>query len=110
MNIDEATKIIWDAMQEDIYYPEALQGKLTMEEGYRTQLKILQRWQEAGETQAGWKIGLTAEPMRQSLNLDSPVFGYLLQSRRFQNTQTFQFDEIIKPALESALLIEGFYS
>ena len=103
MNVAEATKILWESFQQGMYYPEALQGQLRLEDGYQVQLGMLARWLEAGEQQAGWKIGLSAEAVRQAQGIDTPIFGYLLASGQYADGTAFQHAEIVNPAIESEL-------
>jgi 2-keto-4-pentenoate hydratase len=103
MTVDEAVEILWQSLQKGVYYPEALHGQLTLDDAYRVQLGVLARALEAGETQAGWKIGLTADAVRGMYDVTVPVFGYLLASRRFPTGHSFEYADLIKPAIESEL-------
>lgn len=103
MTIEQAVEILWNSIQKKNHRPEELKGKLTLAESYRVQLSMLARWLAVGEEQAGWKIGLTADATRSFFQATSPASGYLLKSRHFQSGHTFQFDELINPALESEL-------
>ena len=103
MRAEEAAKIIWDSMQQGIHYPEALQGKLKLVDANEVQFKVLENWIAAGEKHAGWKIGITNDPLRETFNLDAPLFGYLLESRKFSSGDAFQYDEIPNPAIEAEL-------
>ena len=103
MKADEAAGIIWDSMREGIHYPEALKGKLKLEDANEIQFKVLEHWINAGEKQAGWKIGITNDPLRRAFNLDAPIFGYLLESRKFSSGVAFQHDGIPNPAIEAEL-------
>ncbi|MEE9149432.1 MAG: fumarylacetoacetate hydrolase family protein [Candidatus Tectomicrobia bacterium] len=105
MTSDAAVDILWEAMQKGVYFPEILQGKLSLEEGYRAQLGILARHVAAGEKQAGWKIALSGEATRQAIGVYAPAFGYLLASSHFSSGQTFQSDDIFNSAIESELCL-----
>ena len=105
MQVDEAVNILWEHVQRGEYFPEALQGALTLEDGYRAQLGVLARRVAAGETQAGWKIALSGEATRQAMGLDAPAFGYLLESGHHQAGETFQLDGVISPCIESELCL-----
>jgi len=100
MQIDQAVEILWQSLQKGIHYPKALQGQLSMTEGYRVQLGVLARAVAAGERQAGWEIGLSADVIRRHFRADAPVFGYLLQSRAVMSGASFACGAIINPAIE----------
>ncbi len=103
MRVEEAANIIWDSMQEGVHYPGALQGQLKLENANEVQFKVLEHWIAAGEKHAGWKIGITSDLLRETYNLDRPLFGYLLESRRFSSGVAFQHDDISNPAIEAEL-------
>lgn len=103
MGIDEAVGILWDSLQQSSHYPAVLQGKLTPEEGYQAQLGILRRFVASGNTQAGWKIGLSAAAIRSMYKVKEPVFGYLLERDSYPNGASFAIANIVRPAIESEL-------
>jgi 2-keto-4-pentenoate hydratase len=103
MRVEEAVEILWQALQHGVHYPEALHGKLTLDEGYRVQLGVLARWAKAGTRQAGWKIGLSAEAIRRMYNMQEPVFGYLLARDGYSNGHRFASNAIPKAAIEAEL-------
>jgi 2-keto-4-pentenoate hydratase len=105
MKIDEAVEILWQAKQKGDHAPEALRKALTLEDAYHVQLGMLARYCAAGEKQAGWKIGATSDVARKMLNVSAPVWGYLLESRRFAGGHSFQHETIGKPVIESELCI-----
>ncbi|GIX45998.1 MAG: 2-hydroxypenta-2,4-dienoate hydratase [Candidatus Tectimicrobiota bacterium] len=103
MTVDEAVRLLWEAWQQQRPAPEELRGQLTLDTAYRVQLGLLARHLAAGEQQAGWKIGLTAEAVRRLYGSSEPVFGYLLQSRCFRSGHAFAHAAIPHPALEAEL-------
>lgn len=103
MNPEAAARMLFDAAVKGIYFPPELQGRLTVEEGYRTQQGVLALHLAAGEEQAGWKIGFTAPAVRALFKSDSPVLGYLLASRGFSSGLSFSFADMISPRLEAEL-------
>lgn len=105
MNVEEAIDILWDGIQQGMYFPTALSGQLTLEEGYRVQLGVLSRHLAAGQRQAGWKIALSGVGARQAAGVHVPAFGYLLESGRYAQGHSFSCHEIPNPAIESELLI-----
>jgi 2-keto-4-pentenoate hydratase len=103
MTTDEAVEILWQSAQQGVYYPAALKGQLTLPDAYRVQRGVLARALAKGEAQAGWKIGLSAEAVRQVYGMSAPVFGYLLASRCFPSGHRFAHARLINPAIESEL-------
>jgi 2-keto-4-pentenoate hydratase len=103
MDTQDAGKLLWESAQKGMYYPYALQGRLTMEEAYRVQLEVLDRVLGTGERHAGWKIGLTADAVRALFKSDAAVHGYLLRSNGFPTGHTFDFDQVLAPSIESEL-------
>jgi 2-keto-4-pentenoate hydratase len=99
----EAGKLLWESAQQGLYYPYALQGRLTMEQAYQVQLEVLARHVAGGETQAGWKIGLTADAVRAHYRSKTPVFGYLLAANGEESGHAFDFDQVITPMVEAEL-------
>jgi 2-keto-4-pentenoate hydratase len=105
MGVREATKAIWNATQQGIYYPAEWKGKLTVEEGYRVQLAILDRHLKGGERQAGWKVGLTAEAIRRQLGYHEPIMGFLLESAAKPSGVVLGAQELVAPSFENELCV-----
>ena len=103
MTVDEATEIKWQGIQSGIHSPEELHGKLSLREAYEVQLGILEKHKAGGETQAGWKIGLTADAIRQMYATTEPAFGFLLESNAYASGHRFSYADIVNPAIESEL-------
>ena len=99
----EAGKLLWESAQQGMYYPYVLQGQLSLEQAYQVQLEVLARHLAGGETQAGWKIGLTADGVRAHFRSKTAVFGYLLGSNGFESGHSFEMDQVITPSLEAEL-------
>ena len=103
MTVDEAIEIKWQGIQGGIHSPEELHGKLSLREAYEVQLGILEKHKAGGETQAGWKIGLTADAIRQMYATTEPAFGFLLESNAYASGHRFSYADIVNPAIESEL-------
>ena len=103
MMIDEVIDVLWQSMQKGSLPPQALYGKLSLADAYRVQLAILARRVAAGEKLAGWKIGLTADAVRNMFGVRAPVCGYLLADRQFTSGHSFPNEAFGKPILESEL-------
>jgi 2-keto-4-pentenoate hydratase len=99
----EAGKLLWESAQQGLYYPYALQGRLNLEQAYQVQLEVLARHLSGGETQAGWKIGLTADAVRAHFRSQTAVFGYLLASNGVGSGHSFDSDQVIAPSIEAEL-------
>jgi 2-keto-4-pentenoate hydratase len=105
MSTEQTVQALWDLHQRGDFFPDAWRGKLDLAEAYRVQLGLLERKLAQGERQAGWKVGLTADAMREMFGGKEPVFGYLLESGRIATGHTFRLAELRKPLVENELLI-----
>lgn len=105
MTADAALDTMWKAYKQGVHFPEALAGKLSMDDAYTVQLGMLSRRLEQGERQAGWKVGLTSPAVREHFGAEAPVFGYLLQSGLYEAGYEFSCDEMTVPCIESELCI-----
>lgn len=105
MDLQEVIESIWECKQQGIYYPTEFRGKLSMEEGYRIQLGILEKQLKAGEVLCGWKVGLVAKAIQEQLNYHERVFGYLLRSDELPSGSAVWFDELVAPCFESELCV-----
>jgi len=103
MQIEETIDLLWQATQQGVPPPAALQKALTFADAYRVQLGILARWQAKGEKIGGWKIGLSADAARTMFGLQAPIAGYLLASRHFPSGHTFTHAALRRPIIESEL-------
>ena len=103
MTVDEAIEIKWQGIQRGNHSPEELHGKLSLREAYQVQLGILENYKAGGEKQAGWKIGLTADAIRQMYATTEPAFGFLLESNAYTSGHCFSYADIVNPAIESEL-------
>ena len=105
MSTEQCIQALWDAHQRGDFFPQAWRGKLDLPEAYRVQLGLLDRKVAGGERQAGWKVGLTADAMREMFGGKEPVFGYLLESGSIASGHRFRFAELRSPMIEHELLI-----
>lgn len=103
MTVDEAIEIKWQGLQAGDHAPNALQGKLSLNEAYQVQLGVLEHYKANGEKQAGWKIGLTADAIRQIYDTNDPAFGFLLERNAYASGHRFSYADIVNPAIESEL-------
>lgn len=85
--------------------PRAFEGKLSMDEGYRIQLAMLQRRIARGAVHVGWKVGLTSASMQKQQNVYEPLFGYLLASGHKPSGYGFEYSSLHAPGFENELCL-----
>jgi 2-oxopent-4-enoate/cis-2-oxohex-4-enoate hydratase len=105
MTDEQIVQAIWNCHGQGDFFPEAWQGKLDLEQAYRVQLGLLDMKLAHGEQQAGWKVGLTADSMREMFGGKEPVFGHLLESGSVPSGHAFEFSGLRNPMLENEILI-----
>lgn len=105
MDLRSVIDLVWDNAQRGIYYPESLNGKLTLDDSYRVNLAITQRRVAQGEKQAGWKVGVTAKAMQQQMGVHQPVFGVLFENGHRDSGVKLNFAALIEPSVENELCI-----
>jgi 2-keto-4-pentenoate hydratase len=105
MTTEQTVEALWAHQQRGDVFPAEWRGKLDMDEAYRVQLGILERKLGRGERQAGWKVGLTADSMREMFGGKEPVFGYLLESGSIASGHAFRFAELRSPMVENEILV-----
>ena len=105
MELKPAIDSIWEATQQGIYYPQEWKGKLNVDEGYRVQLGLLERYVAEGERHAGWKVGLTAKAIQDQIGYHEPVFGFLLERGNRDSGTTIEADELVAPSFETELCL-----
>ncbi len=94
-----------DSYQHGDYCPASLQGKLSVDDAYRAQLGLLENRLAGGERQAGWKVGLTADAMREMFDSSEPAFGYLLQRGSMTSGAVLPFVDLRTPLVENEILV-----
>ncbi len=76
---------------------------MTLDDAYAVQAAFVQRKLAAGRRQVGWTIGLTSRAMWQSLDIDTPDSGVLLDDMIFDDCATIPADRFIQPRIEAEL-------
>lgn len=94
LNVEAAADLIWTSAKKGKYYPKPLHGVLGFDDALKVQLAVLERRVADGETQAGWKIGLTSPSVRAHFNTESQPFGYLMQSGVFESGAEIAIDSV----------------
>lgn len=69
-------------------------------EAYTIQELQMKTCLESGETQVGWKMGLTSEAKRRQMNLDSPLYGFLTNKMQVADGGVFPLEGSIHPKIE----------
>jgi 2-keto-4-pentenoate hydratase len=105
MELNDAIELVWTNRQRGIYYPQDLNGRLSLDDAYRVNLAITQRLITQGDPQAGWKIGVTAKAMQEQMGVHQPVFGVLFESGHLNSGIELDFTKLIEPSVENELCI-----
>jgi 2-keto-4-pentenoate hydratase len=105
VDIEAVVESIWAHTERRSFYPAEWKGRLTIEQAYRVQLGLLDRYVARGDRQAGWKVGLTASVIRAQFGVHEPVMGFLLQSGHRESGASFRHSELIKPGFENELCL-----
>lgn len=69
-------------------------------DAYAIQEEQLRLRRLTGETQIGWKMGLTSEAKRRQMNLDAPLYGFLTNRMQVSHEGTFRLEGSIHPKIE----------
>ena len=78
--------------------------EISVHEGQRLQLRILDRWIKQGEALAGYKIGLTSGEARDAFGVGIRPFGFILQSRVLGSGDCVQRNQIGRMGIENELV------
>lgn len=106
MTHDQMAEALWRSIQRGIHDPAELHGAIpSIDDAYSVQLGLLDRFERAGERQAGWKVGLTAKAMQAQIGYHEPVFGFLLESGHRSSGVVLDFDALIRPGFENEICI-----
>lgn len=108
MDADEIEQVVEDFSRSKaagVAYPPAWFDRLSLEEGRQVQLGLLGRELAAGARHVGWKVGLTAQPIREQFHVHEPVFGYLLDRGLQQTGFEVLAEQWIEPAFENELCL-----
>jgi 2-keto-4-pentenoate hydratase len=72
-------------------------------DGYAIQQHLVARLLADGEAIAGYKLGLTSEPMQRLLGVDQPDFGPIFSSGVFSDGLMLSVDAFIAPRIEAEI-------
>ena len=76
-----------------------------LDEALAVQLRVLRRFETAGERLGGWKVGLTSGKARDRMGKDIRPFGYVLQNRVFPSGATLPVASIMRCHIEPELCL-----
>jgi len=107
MTLGPAVDTLWGYATERGGRLDHLVGTLSLDEAYRVQLQVLDRFVASGETQSGWKVGATAlAVLRQhGLDLTEPLFGYLLASGELASPAMIDTAAMVRGGVENELCL-----
>ncbi len=100
----ETIEAFWQARQRGEYFPRDWFGKLSIDDAYQIMFGLIERRCAAGETQIGWKVGLTAPAIQAQFGFHEPVLGCVLDSQ--PTGHTFAAGELIAPGFENELCMK----
>ncbi len=103
MDIQQAAELLCAEAQAGRYFPEALRGRLTLAEALRVQLAVRDRKIAAGDRQAGWKVGLTSERVRQRYGMSARPFGHIMAADIYQSRSSIPMARFRFAAVEPEL-------
>jgi len=105
VSIEQAIDAFWECAQRRTAPGPEWMKRLSREEAYRVQLGVLARHVQAGDAQAGWKVGLTSKAMQAQQGVHEPVLGFLLRSGERPSGSRFPYAELIRPGFENELCL-----
>lgn len=105
MSIEQAIEAFWECAQRRTAPGPEWMKRLSREEAYRVQLGVLARHVQAGDAQAGWKVGLTSKAMQAQQGVPEPVLGFLLRSGERPSPSRFRHAELMRPGFENELCL-----
>ncbi|MDH3233709.1 MAG: 2-keto-4-pentenoate hydratase [Alphaproteobacteria bacterium] len=86
-------------------FPAHWEDRLDQDQAHQISLDLTARHVDAGDEQAGWKVGLTGRAVRDQLGVSEPVFGVLFASGRWPNDGTWTRAEYRKPGWENEIAV-----
>jgi len=105
VDIEAVVESLWQHTRRRSYFPAEWKGRLSIEQAYRVQLGLLDRWVARGERLAGWKVGLTAPVIQKQFGMHEPVMGFLLESGHRDRGAAFRHADLIQPGFENELCL-----
>jgi len=103
IDLQRTLEDFWTARSHGEYLPPAYFDRLSLDEAYRIQLALIERRCAAGETQIGWKVGLTSKAIQEQFGFHEPCFGCILETR--PSGHVFAATELTRPGFETELCV-----
>ena len=96
-------ELFWHGQQTGSTQANHLSGTMSIEDGERVQLAVLDRWLAQGHELGGWKVGLTSGQSRDSFGPGIRPFGNVLKQRIFASGAQIAAASIANLGLETEL-------
>ena len=90
-------------LKEGVQPVTELAPDLDVDDAYAVQLETINVQLANGRKITGKKIGLTSVAMQQSLGVDEPDYGHLLDDMAYENNATVPFDGLLQPRVEGEI-------
>jgi 2-oxo-hept-3-ene-1,7-dioate hydratase len=104
MTVDEAAEIVWRTRQAGDRSPDALRGRLSLEQAYSVQDLVARRLVAHGDRQTGWKIAGNSPKFRELNHGATQIRGYLFASSAYPSGHRIDVARLtVSPRLESEL-------
>ncbi len=96
-------ELFWQGQQAGRTLANHLSDSITVEDGERIQLAVLDRWRAQGFVLGGWKVGLTSGQSRDAFGAGIRPFGNVLKQRIFASGAHIPVADIPNLGLETEL-------
>lgn len=103
MGTTDAVDLLWQGVTEGRFDPAQLGEDLSVDDGERLQLALLERWCDEGEDLGGWKVGLTSGRSRDAFGIGVRPFGFILAGRIFVDGAAVEVQRIHRCGIETEL-------
>ncbi len=101
MGTTDAVELLWQGVTEGHFDPAELGEDLSVDDGERLQLAVLDRWCDEGEALGGWKVGLTSGQSRDAFGPGVRPFGFILAGRILESGATVEAERIHRCGIET---------
>jgi 2-keto-4-pentenoate hydratase len=103
MGTTKAVEVLWQGVTEGRFDPGELGEDLSVDDGERLQLALLDRWCDEGEALGGWKVGLTSGRSRDAFGVGIRPFGFVLAGRIMTSGASVEAERIHRCGIETEL-------
>jgi 2-keto-4-pentenoate hydratase len=106
ISVETAAEMVERSRAEGIEPPAELKERLTFDQAYQVQDRLLDWFRARGEVQSGWKIGANSDAARELFKVVDPFAGFILKRGEFRSGHRFDLAAIPgSPVLECELCI-----